>query len=76
VTPKAPLTGSGCREHSYGGFGGGHPHFHAHTDCQQRDLIALSLEIGQIAAGEAAEQNTHPGRAMFLRPEVGMVRDC
>ena len=27
VTPKAPLTGSGCREHSYGGFGGGHPHF-------------------------------------------------
>jgi hypothetical protein len=24
VTPKAPLTGSGCREHSYGGFGGGH----------------------------------------------------
>jgi hypothetical protein len=25
VTPKAPLTGSGCREHSYGGFGGGHP---------------------------------------------------
>ena len=29
VTPQAPLTGSGCREHSYGGFGGGHPHFHA-----------------------------------------------
>jgi hypothetical protein len=28
VTPQAPLTGSGCREHSYGGFGGGHPHFH------------------------------------------------
>ena len=27
VTPQAPLTGSGCREHSYGGFGGGHPHF-------------------------------------------------
>ena len=26
VTPQAPLTGSGCREHSYGGFGGGHPH--------------------------------------------------
>ena len=31
VTPQAPLTGSGCREHSYGGFGGGHPHFHAHA---------------------------------------------
>ncbi len=31
VTPQAPLTGSGCREHSYGGFGGGHPHFHLHN---------------------------------------------
>jgi hypothetical protein len=25
VTPKAPLTGSGCREHSYGGFAGRPP---------------------------------------------------
>src|ERR1035438_3600458 len=25
VTPEAPLTGSGWREHSYGAFGGGHP---------------------------------------------------
>jgi hypothetical protein len=25
VTPQAPLTGSGCREYFYGGFGGGHP---------------------------------------------------
>ena len=24
----ARWTGSGCREHSYGGFGGGHPQFH------------------------------------------------
>jgi hypothetical protein len=31
VTPKAPLTGSGCREQSNGGFGGGHPHFHPHA---------------------------------------------
>jgi hypothetical protein len=31
VTPQAPLTGSGCREHSYGGFGGGHPPFHLHA---------------------------------------------
>jgi hypothetical protein len=31
VTPKAPLTGSGCREYSYGGFGGGHPHFLLHA---------------------------------------------
>jgi hypothetical protein len=31
VTPKAPLTGSGWREHSYGGFGGGHSHFQFST---------------------------------------------
>ena len=31
VTPQAPLTGSGCREYSYGGFGGGLPHFHPHA---------------------------------------------
>jgi hypothetical protein len=31
VTPQAPLTGSGCREHSYGGFWGGHPHFLPHA---------------------------------------------
>jgi hypothetical protein len=28
VTPQAPWTGSGWRGYSYGGFGGGHPHFH------------------------------------------------
>ena len=28
VTPKAPRTGSGWRGDSYGGPGGGHPHFH------------------------------------------------
>ena len=28
VTLKAPWTGSGWREHSYGGFGGGHSPFH------------------------------------------------
>jgi hypothetical protein len=31
VTPQAPWTGSGCREHSYGGFGGGHPPFQPHV---------------------------------------------
>ena len=31
VTPQAPLTGSGWREYSYGGFGGGHPHFQPHA---------------------------------------------
>ena len=31
MTPQAPWTGSGCREYPYGGFGGGHPHFHPHA---------------------------------------------
>jgi hypothetical protein len=31
VAPQAPWTGSGWREYSYGGFGGGNPHFHPHT---------------------------------------------
>jgi len=42
VTPKAPLTGSGCRESSYGGFGGGHPHFHTHAP----DLLIRSSMCG------------------------------
>jgi hypothetical protein len=40
VTLKAPLTGSGWRENSYGGSGGGHPHFHPHTDCREPNLTA------------------------------------
>jgi hypothetical protein len=28
VTPEALWTASGWRGYSYGGFGGGHPHFH------------------------------------------------
>ena len=31
ATPPPTRSGSGCREHSYGGFGGGHPHFHPHA---------------------------------------------
>ena len=31
VTPQAPWTGSGWREHSYGGFGGGQPQFLPHA---------------------------------------------
>ena len=49
VTPKAPLTGSGCREHSYGGFGGGHPHFHPHAS----DL--LIRRNGQVVQGRPPE---------------------
>jgi len=29
--PQTALTGSGSHRYSYGGFGGGHPHFHRHT---------------------------------------------
>jgi hypothetical protein len=36
VTPQAPLTGSGCHGHSYGGFGGGHPDFHLHDGHRTR----------------------------------------
>src|SRR6185437_13445607 len=43
MTSQAPLTGSGCREHSYGGFGGGHPHFHPHT----ADLRITSVSSAQ-----------------------------
>jgi len=47
VTPQAPLTGSGCRGYSCGGFGGGHPYFLPHAPdlrsvdiCQGRAVIA------------------------------------
>ncbi len=32
LSPEAPWTGSGWPEYSYGGFGGGRPHFHRCTD--------------------------------------------
>ena len=48
VTPQAPLTGSGCREHSYGGFGGGHPHFHPHADLHPRSA-SPAWKIGSAA---------------------------
>jgi len=38
VTPEAPWTGSGWREYSYGGFGGGHPHFHRYTGRRKPNL--------------------------------------
>ena len=60
---QAPaLTGSGSHMPSYGGFGGGHPHFHPHADWQQPNLT-ISLGIGQIVADEAAEQPTSETRS-------------
>jgi hypothetical protein len=47
VTPEAPWTGSGCREYSYGGFGGGHPHFLPHAP----DLPEKWRLAGRAAAG-------------------------
>jgi len=36
VRSQAVLTGSGSHRSSYGGFAGGHPHFHPHSDCRKR----------------------------------------
>jgi hypothetical protein len=46
VTPEAPWTGSGWREYSYGGFGGGHPPFHPHTFCLQPHFSKLDYQLG------------------------------
>jgi hypothetical protein len=48
VTPQAPWTGSGWREHSDGGFGGGHPPFHRHTFYRQPDLHNLHYQLGKL----------------------------
>jgi hypothetical protein len=52
VTPKAPLTGSGCREHSYGGFGGGHSHFHPHAVFGSQPMVFKSVR-GSLPATAA-----------------------
>ena len=39
VTPQAPWTGSGWREYSYGGFGGGRAFFRVHSDHRDQALI-------------------------------------
>ena len=49
MTPQAPLTGSGWREHSYGGFWGGQPHFHPHAFRRQLDLHKLRYQFGSVA---------------------------
>jgi hypothetical protein len=53
VTLKAPWTGSGWREYFYGGFGGGHPHFHPHADLSVTQVLlsgTVSLGIGTVRA--------------------------
>ena len=53
VTPKAPLTGSGCREHSNGGFGGGHPHFHPHATPTSNPRIKRQTQPAPKPSGSA-----------------------
>ena len=62
MTPQAPLTGSGCREHSYGGFGGGHPHFHPHAVFRKLQLIGFKRvrdSLSSSVATWAFSGNTH-----------------
>lgn len=52
VTLKAPWTGSGWREYSYGGFGGGHPRFHPHTrNAQPATRFCIVRSPGAVALG-------------------------
>src|SRR5215813_4973535 len=58
VTPQAPLTGSGWREHSYGGFGGGHQQFHLHALLEGAILVP---------------SQQHPFRVLGLKPLVDEI---
>jgi hypothetical protein len=40
------LTGSGSPRHSYGGSGGGHPHFHLHTSGREPNLTIPHGQLG------------------------------
>jgi hypothetical protein len=44
------LTGSGSHRSSYGGFGGGHPHFHRHSGRRQPNLTNLHCQLGKSVA--------------------------
>ena len=44
------LTGSGSHRYSYGGFGGGHPHFHPHTGCQHPNLTSHPARLRPMPA--------------------------
>ena len=76
VTPQAPLTGSGWREHSYGGFGGGHPHFLPHApDLQIRshpyghpDPFRSVRDLGRAAARCSRESGELEGRSSAWLP--------
>jgi hypothetical protein len=63
VTPKPPLTGSGCRENSYGGFGGGHPHFHPRA----APPVTRGLRDRLAQCSRCLGPSGHPVRAGVLR---------
>ena len=55
------LTGSGSHRYSYGGFGGGHPHFHRHADCRQPNRTCADLLIRRSMEGvRAVRRNPYP----------------
>ena len=45
---QTALTGSGSHRSSYGGFGGGHPHFHPHTGCGNPISPKLALSAWEL----------------------------
>ena len=68
VTPEAPWTGSGWREYSYGGFGGGHPPFHPHTFCRPPYLSKLDYQLACMPSAAAAPGTCQMRRRLRSRP--------
>ena len=50
---QTALTGSGSHRSSYGGFGGGHPHFHPHTGCGNPISPKLALSAWEVCGATA-----------------------
>ena len=60
VTPEAPWTGSGWREYSYGGFGGGHPQFLTHAP------YLLIRRSGQVVQNRPLRSVDRPDLAVSI----------
>jgi hypothetical protein len=65
VTPQAPLTGSGCCEHSYGGFGGGY--------AQSRSSFYLTLGFWPGGYRRTLSGHLDPGREARMRRSGTML---
>jgi hypothetical protein len=70
VTPEAPWTGSGWREYSYGGFGGGHPHFRLHADGRQPGLTDSICQPRSAAESEILDRRPAAGWHRWLAHAV------